>query len=172
MGYILRDEVLIKRPIIFLCGPYFKKDNKSDRRYLLRKCFRKHYRDCVLPLIIDDFLTKDNIKDDKINIQLLEEIFAIISYKTYIFLDTMSSAVELGLFTNNVYNNSISVFVPHLEDRNCGTIGVFVNDNVLTNNKNVKKICYHPKIERVAFSTDYVGEYYKFVNKNHKSVIF
>ena len=79
MGYILRDEVLIKRPIIFLCGPYFKKDNKSDRRYLLRKCFRKHYRDCVLPLIIDDFLTKDNIKDDKINIQLLEEIFAIIS---------------------------------------------------------------------------------------------
>ena len=38
MGYILRDEVLIKRPIIFLCGPYFKKGNKSDRRYLLRKC--------------------------------------------------------------------------------------------------------------------------------------
>ena len=55
MGYILRDEVLIKRPIIFLCGPYFKKGNKSDRRYLLRKCFRKHYRDGVLPLIIDDF---------------------------------------------------------------------------------------------------------------------
>ena len=65
MGYILRDEVLIKRPIIFLCGPYFKKGNKSDRRYLLRKCFRKHYRDGVLPLIIDDFLTEDNIKSNK-----------------------------------------------------------------------------------------------------------
>lgn len=92
--------MLIKRPIIFLCGPYFKKGNKSDRRYLLRKCFRKHYRDGVLPLIIDDFLTEDNIKDSNVNIQLLEEIFAAISCKTYIFLDTLSAASELGLFMN------------------------------------------------------------------------
>ena len=97
MGYILRDEVLIKRPIIFLCGPYFKKGNKSDRRYLLRKCFRKHYGDSVLPLIIDDFLTEDNIKDPRINIQLLEEIFAIISYKTYIFFGYFISCFRIGV---------------------------------------------------------------------------
>ena len=169
MVYALNDKIKIERPIVFLCGPYYKSGDVSDRRRILNKVLLDEYK--CLPLIIDNFLTPDNIGDDTISIQLLEEIFAGISFKTYIFLDTMSSAVELGLFTNNVYNNSISVFVPHLEDRNCGTIGVFVNDNVLTNNKNVKKICYHPKIERVAFSTDYVGEYYKFVNNQLPTVI-
>ena len=84
----------------------------SDRRRILNKVLLDEYK--CLPLIIDNFLTPDNIGDDTISILLLEEIFAGISFKTYIFLDTMSSAVELGLFTNNVYNNSISVFVPHL----------------------------------------------------------
>ena len=100
MGYILRDEIIIRRPIVFLCGPYCQKTNKSDRRNILRKCFKDNFKDGVLPLIIDDFLTEENIKDPQINIQLMEEIFASISQKTYIFLDTLSAASELGLFMN------------------------------------------------------------------------
>lgn len=119
----------------------------------------------VIPLIIDDFLVQENIQDNSISIQMLEEIFANISYRTYIFLDTMSSAVELGLFTNNAYHNSIYIFIPHEKDRNCGNIGQFTQKSVLADNPDrVKTVYYHPKIERVAFSSDYVCEYYKFID--------
>ena len=165
MGYILRDDVLIKRPIIFLCGPYFKKGNKSDRRYLLRKCFRKHYRDGVLPLIIDDFLTEDNIKDSNVNIQLLEEIFAAISCKTYIFLDTLSAASELGLFMNHAFTNSVVAYVPKESDiLNKSNVGYFVKDVILKmNSEQAKCIEYRPAITRSVISSDYAVEHYGFI---------
>lgn len=165
MAYVLNDKIKIDKPIVFLCGPYYKDSDKSDRRKILQDFFLTEFPNHCLPLIIDDFLTKENIGDNSVSIQLLEEIFAGISQKTYIFLDTMSSAVELGLFTNSAYNNSICVLVPHERERNCGNIGVFTKDVVLEDNiDRVKAIYYHPRIERVAFSTDYVGEFYKFIN--------
>lgn len=165
MAYILNDKIKIDKPIVFLCGPYYNDSDKSDRRKILQDFFLAKFPNHCLPLIIDDFLTKENIGDDSISIQLLEEIFAGISHKTYIFLDTMSSAVELGLFTNSAYNNSLCVLIPYEKERNCDTIGVFTKDVVLEDNVDrVKSFYYHPKIERVAFSTDYVGEFYKFIN--------
>ena len=165
MAYVLNDKIKIDKPIVFLCGPYYNDSDKSDRRKILQDFFLTEFPNHCLPLIIDDFLTKENIGDNSISIQLLEEIFAGISQKTYIFLDTMSSAVELGLFTNSAYNNSICVLVPYERERNCGNIGVFTKDVVLEDNiDRVKAVYYHPRIERVAFSTDYVGEFYKFIN--------
>lgn len=165
MAYILNDKVKIDKPIVFLCGPFYNDSDKSDRRKILQDFFLAKFSSHCLPLIIDDFLTKENIGDDSVSIQLLEEIFAGISHKTYIFLDTMSSAVELGLFTNSAFNNSLYVIIPHEKERNCGSIGVFTKDVVLGDNKDrVKTFYYHPRIERVAFSTDYVGEFYKFIN--------
>lgn len=70
---------------MFFMWTILSKTNKSDRRNILRKCFKDNFKDGVLPLIIDDFLTEENIKDPQINIQLMEEIFASISQKTYIF---------------------------------------------------------------------------------------
>ena len=164
MAYILKDKIKIEKPIIFLCGPYYNDADKSDRRKILQDFFLRKFPNSCLPLIIDDFLTKENLGDDTVSIQLLEEIFAGISHKTYIFLDTMSAAVELGLFTNSAYNNSLYVFIPYEKERNCGTIGVFTKDVVLEDNSDRVKIAYyHPRIERVAFSSDYVGEYYKFI---------
>lgn len=165
MAYILNDKVKIDKPIVFLCGPFYNDSDKSDRRKILQDFFLAKFSSHCLPLIIDDFLTKENIGDDSVSIQLLEEIFAGISHKTYIFLDTMSSAVELGLFTNSAFNNSLYVIIPHEKERNCGSIGVFTKDVVLGDNKDrVRTFYYHPRIERVAFSTDYVGEFYKFIN--------
>lgn len=165
MAYVLNDKIKIDKPIVFLCGPYYNDSDKSDRRKILQDFFLTEFPNHCLPLIIDDFLTKENIGDNSVSIQLLEEIFAGISQKTYIFLDTMSSAVELGLFTNSAYNNSICVLVPYERERNCGNIGVFTKDVVLEDNiDRVKAVYYHPRIERVAFSTDYVGEFYKFIN--------
>lgn len=165
MAYVLNDKIKIDKPIVFLCGPYYNNSDKGDRRKILQDFFLSKFPNHCLPLIIDDFLTKENIGDDSVSIQLLEEIFAGISHKTYIFLDTISSAVELGLFTNSAYNNSIYVFIPYERERNCGNIGVFTKDVVLEDNiDRVKTVYYHPQIERVAFSTDYVGEFYKFIN--------
>ena len=179
MAYIIKDKIKITKPILFLCGPYYNDKNKSDRRKILQKFLlndvpkeeqkagsasgKNNPRRC-LPLIIDDFLTRENLGDASISIQLLEEIFAGIAYKTFIFLDTMSSAVELGLFANSSCNNSIYTLLPFEKDRNCGGIGVFVKDIVLDDNMHkVKTTYYHPQIERVAFSTDHVGEFFKFV---------
>ena len=165
MTYILKDKIKIDKPIVFLCGPYYNNSDKSDRRKILQDFFLTEFPQHCLPLIIDDFLTKENIGDNSVSIQLLEEIFAGISHKTYIFLDTMSSAVELGLFTNSAYNNSIYVLIPYEREKNCDNIGAFTKDVVLEDNRDrVKKVYYHLGIERVAFSTDYVGEFYKFID--------
>ena len=81
--------------IVFL-WTILSKTNKSDRRNILRKCFKDNFKDGVLPLIIDDFLTEENIKDPQINIQLMEEIFASISENIY-FLDTLSCCIGTGV---------------------------------------------------------------------------
>lgn len=165
MGYILRDQITITRPIVFLCGPYFDKNNVGDRRYILRKFFSEKYKKSVLPLVIDDFLTTDNIKDPNVNIQLLEEIFATISYKTYIFLDTLSSAAELGLFMNHAFSNKIVAYIPKESDiYNKKNVGYFVKDVILKMNPSqAKYLIYRPSIQRNAIATDYVVEHYGFI---------
>lgn len=166
MEYILRDEIVIRRPIIFLCGPYCQKGDKSDRRNILRKCFRDNFNDGVLPLIIDDFLTEDNIKDPQVNIQLMEEIFASISQKTYIFLDTLSAASELGLFMNHAFSNKVVAYIPKESDiLNKKNVGYFVKDVILKMNAGqAEYIEYRPAVTRSVISTDYAVEHYGFIN--------
>lgn len=166
MGYILRDEIIIRRPIVFLCGPYCQKTNKSDRRNILRKCFKDNFKDGVLPLIIDDFLTEENIKDPQINIQLMEEIFASISQKTYIFLDTLSAASELGLFMNHAFLNKVVAYIPKESDiLNKKNVGYFVKDVILKmNSRQAKYIEYRPAITRSVIATDYAVEHYGFID--------
>ncbi|MFR2171483.1 MAG: hypothetical protein ACLS54_12720 [Anaerostipes hadrus] len=36
MAYILKDEIKINKPIIFLCGLYYNDLDKSDRRKILQ----------------------------------------------------------------------------------------------------------------------------------------
>lgn len=166
MEYTLLDKVVITRPILFLCGPYYEKNNKSDRRVILQEKIYSEYKNKYLPLVIDDFLTEKNIQDDKIDIQLMEEICAAISYKTFIFLDTMSSATELGIFANSAYFNQIKVYIPKISDiYNKKNVGYFVRDVVLKKHaERVNCLEYRPGIERKAIATDYVVEHYKFVN--------
>lgn len=166
MEYSLNDKIEIKRPIIFLCGPYYQKDSSSDRRNIMRKAFKRYYGNKVLPLIIDDFVTEKNIKDPNINIQLLEEIFAAISCRTYIFLDTMSAASELGLFINHAYLNQVVAYIPKESDIfNKKNVGYFVKDVILKmNSDKAKFIEYRPSIIRSVIATDYAVEHYAFIN--------
>lgn len=166
MEYTLLDEIIITRPILFLCGPYYEKANKSDRRVILQEMLYDTYKKKYLPLVIDDFLTEEKIQDDSISIQIMEEICAAVSYKTYIFLDTISAATELGIFANSAYFNQIEVFIPKASDiYNRKNVGYFVHDVVLKKHSDrVKCLEYRPGLERKALATDYVVEHYKFVN--------
>lgn len=163
--FILKENIKIGRPIIFLCGPYYNPNDKSDRRKILKEYIHKKYKN-ILTLIIDDFLTIENIKDKEINIQLMEEIFASISSKTYIFLDTNSTSAELGLFANNSFCNSIKIYLPRKEEIiSTDSIGFFISDIILKQQKDrIDKVYYRPKIIRFPMASDYVKEYYGFIN--------
>lgn len=157
--------MVINHPIIFLCGPYYSRNDKSDRRNILLEFFEDKFNRRIISLIIDDFVIADNIKDNSINIQLLEEIFASISAKTYIFLDTMSSASELGLFANHSNSNKIHVLLPCTTDILENRIGYFVKDIMLSQNeKRINLDYYRPKIIKKAIATNYIIEHYGFIN--------
>lgn len=166
--YILLDKIKIERPIVFLCGPYYNKADEGDRRKILKKAIKDQYSSVILPLIIDDFLTEKNIDDDTISIQLMEEICAAVSLKTYIFLDTLSSAAELGIFANSTSMNKIQVYIPKKNDiYNQGNVGYFVREISLKSKPDkIKVLEYRPGVKRNAIVSDYIVEYYSFVGNN------
>lgn len=163
--YKLLEKITIKRPIVFLCGPYYNKKLNDDRRKILKE-YLINKKPLCLPLIIDDFMSEDKIKDSTINVQLMEEIFAAVSYRTYIFLDTISTAAELGIFANSAFSNSLKIYLPKYDDiYNKSNVGYFVRSGVLRkSSKLIDVLEYRPQIQRKAIATDYIVEYYGFVN--------
>ena len=161
--YILSQKFKINRPIVFLCGPKYDANDATDRRNILREKIYNIYRSKsknVIPLIVDDFLRLDN--DKGISIQLMEEICAAISVQTHIFLDTMSTASELGIFANSAYNNKLYVYIPKKSDVYYkDNIGDFVKKAVVDNPiSNIKCVYYRPRIQKVATSTFTIREHY------------
>lgn len=164
--YILVEKIIIDRPILFLCGPYYNKKDSGDRRGLLKDKINEIYNKKFLPLIIDDFLTDENIKDENISIQLMEEICAAISLQTYIFLDTLSASAELGIFSNSAYMNELKIFIPKRNDiYNKNNVGYFVKEVALKSpEKKTSVYEYRPRVRRNALATDYIVEFYSFVD--------
>jgi|GEM_PF-1683189 len=119
MNQYLPEEILNTRPLVFLCGPYFDEHDTRDRRRILRiylgnvdiEIDKIH----VVPfaLIIDNLLstTQDPLPAD-IKLGLLEEIIAACAYKNYVFVDSMSTALELGLFSSSYSQNYTTAFIP------------------------------------------------------------
>ncbi len=164
--YILLDQILIERPIVFLCGPYYNKNDDGDRRKILKQTISIQYTNRILPLIIDDFLTKKNINDKTISIQLMEEVCAAVSIKTYIFLDTLSSSAELGIFANSSSMNKIQVFIPKKNDiYNKGNVGYFAREISLKSRPDTIKVLeYRPSLKRNVIASDIIVEFYSFVD--------
>lgn len=163
MKAILKEKLSIDRPIVFLCGPYYDGKNEHDRRALLRKYFINDLDGKVLPLIIDDFLSDDNLKGFHLELPLLEEILARISRKTFIFLDTISAASEMGLFLNHAFKNKSVVLLPKQSDVIQKQVGVFAQ-NVISQNANADCLYYRPSITLSTVATGYTSEYYGFIN--------
>ncbi|WP_175531910.1 reverse transcriptase domain-containing protein [Butyrivibrio sp. M55] len=175
---MLLDQISIERPIVFLCGPYYNKKDDGDRRKILKQTISNQYSNRILPLIIDDFLTEENIDDKTISIQLMEEICAAVSVKTYIFLDTLSSSAELGIFANSTFMNKIQVYIPKKNDiYNKSNVGYFVREISLKSRPDTIKVLeYRPGVKRNAIASDYIVEFYSFVGNKlplniHQSII-
>jgi hypothetical protein len=157
---IINDILKITRPMYFLCGPYYD-DKDYDRRKILRDFLVKENK--VIPIIVDKFLDKENVNDTSINIDLIEEICASVSFKTYIFLDTFSSVAELGIFSSKAYQNKIDVFLPKDTDIISNNIGYFINEIIQnSNNDKIETLYYRPKIVRVPLASDKVTEFFEF----------
>lgn len=130
----------MRRPLVFLCGPAYQKDNPDDRRNILKRYINKEWRRNIendyvhaIPVIVDDFFKPEEVRKAGLSIQIniIEEIISNIAYKTYIFLDTMSTSYELGQFTNFAYNTeNVSVFVDkQYKTRNNNFIGEYIQDS-------------------------------------------
>lgn len=104
------------KQINFLCGTYYKGKSDDRRKILvnsLNECFKdKENRplfiivDEILNPNVDSFLIEDNTR-----IKILEEIVSLIVSHTYIFIDSISSAYEYGLFNNSYSKNDLKLFV-------------------------------------------------------------
>lgn len=120
------------RPLVFLCGCYYNEKDERDRRSILKtfiskSWYKKEAGIHATPLIVDQILKNSDVKKHNLKINLLEEILASISYKTYIFLDTMSTAYELGQFSNFYAANNVTIFVDkqYRERINC-SVGEYI----------------------------------------------
>lgn len=170
MKAILKKELIVDRPIVFLCGPYYNGSNPHDRRALLRQYFWNELGGKVLPLIIDDFLSKENLEGFHLKLSLLEEILAGISRKTLIFLDTISAASEMGLFLNHAFKNKSIILLPKKTDIINDNVGIFAQ-NVFKQNDHAECIYYRPSIILNTVATGYTTEFYGFINDKIPSSI-
>ena len=143
MGYTSFISYLdVRRPLVFLCGPAYRKDDPLDRRFILRRYINRHWvrinendKDYInaFPIVVDELFSPDDIRTENLNIRIsvIEEIISNIAYRTYIFLDTMSTSYELGQFTNFAYNlDSVSTFVDNqYEKRTNNVVGGYIKES-------------------------------------------
>lgn len=163
------DTLDMSKPLVFLCGPFFD-GTPEDRRSVLKKYIEdnwyKNEEDGSyihgIPLIVDLFFNEERIKGTQLKTNLLEEIISNVSYKTYIFLDSVSTGYELGQFTNYSYgNNNTEVFVDNeYENRPSNKIGGYIN--LSFNNRFIRYDCEYKKVE---------NERYIFFRKNDGKII-
>jgi len=145
-------ELINVRPLVFLCGPYLENNDEKDRRHILRKYLgtyeklilykNKNYIIKPLALIVDNLFEKEEIQLN--NVTLIEEIIAACAYKNYIFVDTMSTALELGLFSNSYSQNKTTAFLPDDYKLFKPSIGYFVTETMEKSN-NIQLISYKNK---------------------------
>lgn len=161
------DTLDISKPLVFLCGPFFS-GSPDDRRLLLKKHIENYWVQNgedkpyihAIPLILDSYLKEETIKRAGLKINLLEEIISNISYKTYIFLDSISTGYELGQFTNYSYGNKNStVFIDYdYIGRPSNKIGNYIN--LSFENNFIKYDCEYKinKNERLIYFTNVDGK--------------
>lgn len=167
---IIKNQINTMKMYVFLCGSYFDKKNKKDKRLILKNDIKKY--DNLYPAIIDESFNLDNFSDDTLNIRFMEEIIASIAQSTFIILESFSSAAELGLFGSSGKNNEIFVIKPYYKDIENNKIGYFIEYGFKkTDNDSVAQVNYRPSIKRVALTSNMIDEHYYFTMDKTPAVI-
>ena len=150
--------------MVFLCGSLYNSSSNSDKRKVLNKYLSEKFENKLYCLIIDEFLNTDSIEDDSFSIKKMEEIISSISFLNFIFLESFSSASELGLFSNIFAKSRNVVLYPDSTNLIHDKLGYFVKEGILNKevNSNISSKSYHARVERFAHGTDYVDEHYYF----------
>ena len=149
------SKIRISRPIYFLCGP---KLFENTKRVLLHKFLVDHFANenvRPFPIIVDDIFQSKKINNYGLDIGLLEDIVSAISFKTYLFLDSLSTAYEYGAFENSRTSNSIVILLEEsFRNRKRRDIGIYLKNRF----KKSTVLLYKCKIK------DEEKEYYEFEN--------
>ncbi len=142
-------DLFVNRPLVFLCGPKIE-DKTRDRRTIvssfLSSLERKNSEGKtffqLVPIIVDELFDSSKMKTESLSYKVMEEIVSSISFKTYIFLDTMSTSYEFGLFDNSMVENSVTPFLEndYLKRTTC-PVGQYIR----MSHKNVDIIKYRAK---------------------------
>lgn len=139
-------KLRVYRPLIFLCGPAYDDKNANDRRKILFeyiktfkttiKIGKRNSYFALIPVIVDKIFNNDSmINNLGLKLDVLEEIVAEISYKTYIFLDSLSTSFEYGLFNNGLkYNNSVVFLEDNYSTRERRSVGEYLLKSIPKNN--------------------------------------
>ena len=120
-------------PLYFLCGPFISKGDKREifSNYLINTYKKKENTIKPFPIIVDEIFVPALIKKYKLEMSLLEEIVAAISYRTFIFLDSLSTAYELGSFKNGKNKNNVTVLAEEIYDeRKLRRIGTYLEEAI------------------------------------------
>lgn len=146
-------KLFINRPLAFLCGPSINRKDPFDRRLVVSNFIeslkkvdpdgRSSFE--MLPIIVDDLLEDKYMKENKLSYKVVEEIISAISFRTYIFLDTMSTGYEYGLFDNSYANN---ITIPFLEDSYSKRKQRKIGDYILKSHNTDNFCLYDAKVKR------------------------
>lgn len=159
--FIIKNKPTIQKYVVFLCGAYFR-DRDSDKRKILINFINSISKGTVIPIIVDEFLSGENIETDTFSIEQYEELISSVSFANFIFLESFSSASELGLFTHSTSTNKNYVFYPDSSNLILDKVGYFIKYGVLEDAKKVVAEPYLALVERYAHGTDFIDEHYYF----------
>ena len=159
--YIIKNNPIVQKYIVFLCGSYFR-DKPYDKRKILINYINQISDNRISPIIVDEFLSIDDIETENFTIEQYEELVANVSFANFIFLESFSSASELGLFTHSSSINKNIVFYPDNSNLILDKIGYFIKFGILHDSKRISSVPYLALVERFAHGTDFIDEHYYF----------
>ena len=160
--YVLNKNPVIRRYVVFLCGAYYR-DKPFDKRKILINYINHIAGNRITPIFVDEFLSEENIETASFTIGEYEELIASVSFANFIYLESFSSAAELGLFSHRLSSNNNIVFYPDSSNLILDKIGYFIKRGVFDDTRKIHAIPYLALVERFAHGTDFIDEHYYFV---------
>lgn len=174
INYILKNTK-IQKPFktLFLCGAFFDKNDKNDKRIVLKNKIKEMLLEFDSIILEEHFVFKRNYKsflsyDDIFmkNLHDIEMMMALLSDKIIIIHESISTAAELGIFASNMnIKDKLCVLIPHKYTIEEEKLSTFIKLAFLKNEKSFEIIEFYPVIKNNEISSN-KKDYHTFFLKN------